>query len=106
MKARKVITRSSRKTTVKFPSKKLDRMVECESLIERDACFLIEYSPGFKYYQEQPALVMYESQNEMKEYYPDFGITFRSGATLHIEVKPDSELVITRFTRHSSSSSL
>lgn len=67
-------------------------MVECESLVERDALYLIDYSPGVKFYQEQPALVMYESHNEMKRYYPDFGVTFKSEAMLHIEVKPESEL--------------
>ncbi len=46
MLARKVVTRRGRRFRGYYPSAKLGRMVAWESLLERDAILLIEFSPG------------------------------------------------------------
>lgn len=92
MKARKVVTRSGRKFKGLFPSKKLRRMVEWESLLERDAILLFEFSQGIVSYQEQPEMIEYEQDGEMRKYYPDFSVTLKSGEIIYYEVKPASQL--------------
>lgn len=66
-------------------------MVEWESLLERDAILLFEFSAGIKSYQEQPELIFYEQDGEMRRYYPDFSITLSNGEVIHLEVKPISK---------------
>lgn len=92
MKARKVVTRSGRGFRGYFPSKKLNRMVEWESILERDAIYLFEHSPGVVSYQEQPSLVYYEIDGEMRKYFPDFELVLRNGELVHVEVKPEAML--------------
>lgn len=91
MKSRRVVTRSSRKFCGYYPSKKLGRMVEWESLLERDAILLFEFSRGVKSYQEQPEQIMYEQDSELRRYYPDFSLTLNNGAVIYVEVKPISK---------------
>ena len=88
MKARKVVTRSGRKYKGLFPSKKLSRMVEWESLLERDAILLFEFSSGVVSYQEQPALIIYEQDGVLHRYYPDFEVILKNGEIIHLEIKP------------------
>lgn len=92
MKARKVVTRSGRKFKGLFPSKKLQRMVEWESLLERDAILLFEFSPGVVSYQEQPEMIEYEQDGVMRRYYPDFRVIHQSGEIIYFEIKPASVL--------------
>lgn len=92
MTVRKVVTRSSNKFKGYFPSKKLNRMVEYESLLERDALYLFEYSPGIVSFQEQPAIIFYEHDCKTRKYYPDFELIFRAGKPLHVEIKPKIKL--------------
>lgn len=92
MKARKVVTRSGRKFKGLFPSKKLRRMVEWESLLERDAILLFEFSPGVVSYQEQPELIEYEQDGEIRKYYPDFEVILKNGEIIHFEIKPANKL--------------
>ena len=67
-------------------------MVEYESLLERDAIYLFEHSPGVVSFQEQPEVIMYEYENKIRKYYPDFAVTLNSEAVIHIEVKPQIKL--------------
>lgn len=93
MKARKVVTRGGRKFRVLFPSKKLRRYVECESLLERDAMLTVEFSPGVVSYQEQPILIEYEEDGKMRRYYPDLEVILKSGEIIHVEIKPALKLI-------------
>ncbi len=88
-------------------------MVEYESLLERDAIYLFEHSPGVVSFQEQPEVIMYEYENKIKKYYPDFSVTLNSGIVIHIEIKPQSilnqplisgkfEAIIQRYKNHSA----
>jgi len=72
----------------KFPSRKLGRMVHWESLLERDAILLFEFSPRVATFREQPYSISYFHTGRMRRYTPDFELTFRSGHTELVEVKP------------------
>lgn len=90
---RTVITRRGKNFRVKFPSRKLGRMVHCESLVEKDAVLHIEYDPDICFYQEQPAEILYyQEDGAVKKYYPDFLIRRQDGSQLFIEVKKEKEL--------------
>ena len=52
-------------------------MVEWESLLERDAILLFEFSPGVVSYQEQPAEILYELEGVIHRYYPDFEVILK-----------------------------
>ena len=93
MKARKVVTRSGRKLRGYFPSVKLGRMVEWESLLERDAILLMEFSPGVKSFREQPELIQYRDGDVVRRYFPDFEITTTDAELIHLEVKPEKQLL-------------
>jgi len=88
MKARKVVTRSGRGFRGYFPSKKLNRLVEFESILERDAIKLFENSNEVIEYREQPTIVYYYIEGEQRKYYPDFELILESDQVVHVEVKP------------------
>ncbi len=89
MRVRKVITRSGKRIRAKFPSRKLNRMVHCESPLERDAAYHFEYHPLVASYQEQPSIeYYYDKKGVQHKYYPDFRVDFKDGRELWVEVKP------------------
>lgn len=92
MKARDVVIRGGRTYRSYIPSKKLNRMIHCESNLERDAVNLFEFSCAVVKYQEQPALIHYLQGLETHKYFPDFEVTLTSGEKIHIEIKPASKL--------------
>lgn len=93
MLSRKVVTRSGRGFRGYFPSKKLNRSVQFESILERDAIALFEKDVQIIFYQEQPELIFYHDKNlEPRKYYPDFMVEFESGLKFHIEIKPARKL--------------
>ena len=91
MLARKVMNRSGRNYRIFYPSKKLNRMVHCESILERDAANLFEKSNFVLLYQEQPLLISYFDGEEIKDYFPDFLLSLEN-IHVFIEVKPSSKL--------------
>lgn len=97
MLARKVVTRRGRRFRGYFPSTKLGRMVAWESLLERDAILLLEFSSGVLSYQEQPALVQYADGTRIRDYYPDFELELANGKRIHIEVKSAHQLAKPEF---------
>ncbi len=90
---RRVITRSGRRHRIKFPSKKLGRMVHCESPVEAAAARHLEYDPEVDFYQEQPTVIHYYLQDgTARKYYPDFMLRRRDGSQVFIEVKTEGSL--------------
>lgn len=75
----------------RFPSRKSGRTVAFESLIERDALLLFEFSRGIVSYREQPFSIYYPLGGSSRKYTPDFELTLVSGAVLLIEVKPEEK---------------
>src|SRR2546422_82822 len=93
MRVRKVVTRSGKRIRAKFPSTKLNRMIHCESPLERDAVYHFEYRPLVVSYQEQPSIeYYYDRAGVQHRYYPDFRIDFKDGGVLFIEIKPARNL--------------
>ncbi|WP_159602394.1 TnsA endonuclease N-terminal domain-containing protein [Hydrogenophaga sp. PBL-H3] len=91
--ARKVVTRRGKKIRGKFPSKKLGKIVEWESLIERDAILMMEYHPAVLRYQEQPSEeTYYDASGNARRCYPDFSCDLASGKTILLEIKSAKEL--------------
>lgn len=92
MRVRKVVTRRGRHIRGYFPSKKLNRMVAWESLLEKDALLLMELSPGVLSYQEQPEEISYWDGQAMCGYVPDLRVNLCNESSLLVEVKPAEEL--------------
>ena len=56
----------------KFPSVRLNKIVICQSPLERDYSFLIERDIGVKFYKEQPLRIYYWHDGKRHRYTPDF----------------------------------
>lgn len=93
MSVRDVVNRSGRGFRGHFPSRKMKQVVDWESIEERNAIYLFEFSPGVASYRGQPELVYYPDGTELRKYYPDFEITTTGGISVHIEVKLSSKLL-------------
>ncbi len=92
MLSRKVVTRSGRGFRGYFPSKKLNRSVQFESLLERDAIKLFENSNEVLKYREQPTIIYYYLGDTRKRYHPDFEVILSGNTVVHVEVKPSLQL--------------
>lgn len=92
MTSRKVVTPSGRGVRGYFPSWKMKTMIVWESVLERDAILMCEFSSYVRRYWAQPEKI-YFYQNDIQKYcYPDFRIEAPNGRWTHIEVKPASKL--------------
>ncbi len=90
--ARKIVNTRSRKNIGFFPSRKNERLVAFESLIERDYIFLLEYDRDVICYKEQSLEITYRDSNRLRKCYPDFEVQ-RKGRKQLIEVKQHAKLV-------------
>jgi hypothetical protein len=92
--ARRVISRSKSRVTFKWPSVKLNRMVHCESSLERDRCMLLDCDTGVSSYREQPAVISmeYRLNGETFDFvhYPDF-LYEKEQRQVFNEIKLESE---------------
>ena len=88
MLSRKVVTRSGRGFRGYYPSKKLNRSVEFESILERDAIIFFERFNEVIIFKEQPTIIYYYMNEEHKKYYPDFELQLAGGEVIHVEIKP------------------
>lgn len=93
IKVRKVVTPSGRGVRGYFPSRKMGRMVAWESLLERDAILLLEYSPAVIRYAEQPTRVNFLHDGKIRSYIPDFQAEIYNIGYIYVEVKPSAKLV-------------
>jgi hypothetical protein len=77
------------------PTQKLERvipMVHCESWIERDFAYLLEYDPMVVSYEEQPCKISYIFDRKEHFYIPDFSVVWRNQQPSLVECKPASKL--------------
>jgi TnsA endonuclease N terminal len=73
---RKIVMRSRSRATGKFPSSKLLRMIQWESINELNAFRLAECMPTVTHYSEQPCEISYFSQDGGEaRHYPDLIVT-------------------------------
>ncbi|AKB04219.1 hypothetical protein VAA049_2684 [Vibrio cholerae] len=60
----------------------------CESSLERDCCYHLEYSKDVISFQSQPEGFYYSSGNKRCPYTPDFLVRNQDGSEYYLEVKP------------------
>ncbi len=72
----------------KFPSLKMERMVQFESLVELDYLHLLDYEQDVEKFEEQPLTIEYLYGGKILHYTPDFHVV-RSGRNWLIECKAD-----------------
>jgi len=90
IRARKVVSRSRARSTGKYPSWKMGRMMQWESLNELNAFRLLDANPAARAYHEQPLAVRFALNGETHIHYPDVLVQWIHGAEIW-EIKPESE---------------
>ncbi|MDW2312502.1 Tn7 transposase TnsA N-terminal domain-containing protein [Vibrio sp. 1075] len=63
----------------------------CESSLEYDCCYYLEYSDDVVSYQSQPKSYSFSYQGKEHPYTPDFLVHKKDGTSYLIEVKPLSK---------------
>ena len=89
--ARKIVTRSRFRSTGKFPSHKMRRMIQWESRSELAAFHHLESDPCVQGYWEQPCIVSYSDGAQIRKHYPDICVHYLAHKELW-EIKPVSQL--------------
>jgi len=88
--ARKVVSRSNARPTGKFPSWKMNRHMQWESLHERNAMRLLDATPAVRAFHEQPLTLHYVLHGQRHLHYPDLLVQTDKGQQLW-EIKPAEE---------------
>ena len=70
-----------------FPSIKMNKMIDFESLLERDLIYLLDHDADVLDFMEQPLTIPINTSGRQLQYTPDFLVNTDVGSTL-IEVKP------------------
>jgi hypothetical protein len=89
VRSRKVVSRSNARSTGKFPSWKMGRMIHWESINELNAFRLLDCDPNVTSYSEQPCQIVYVMDGIERVHYPDILVTTTGGRQLW-EVKLQS----------------
>ena len=82
MRSRKVVSRSNARSTGKYPSWKMGRMIHWESLNELNAFRLLDCDPYVVSYSEQPCQIVYVIGGVERVHYPDILVTTAGGKAL------------------------
>lgn len=82
LRSRKIVTRSRARATGKYPSWKMDRMIQWESADELNVYRLLDVDPQVKNFQEQPLTISYVLNGEQHAHYPDTLVTTNTGREL------------------------
>jgi hypothetical protein len=80
MMAERRLKKSYRSVSGFYPSKKLGRLVQFDSALERDCILLLDFHPAVRSFAEQPVRIPWKVGSEPRIYVPDFRIQFRAGA--------------------------
>jgi hypothetical protein len=90
VRSRRVVTRSRFRPTGKYPSWKMGRMLQWESVNELNAFRLLDCDPSVTAFTEQPCEITYLDGIDIKRHYPDIYIEANGNRDLW-EVKSESE---------------
>lgn len=90
VRCRRVVTRSRSRSTGKYPSWKMGRMIQWESLNELHAFRLLDCDPHARAFYEQPCEIAFVQDGELKRHYPDVLVETQHGKEIW-EIKSDSE---------------
>lgn len=83
---RNLVHRGAQRPVSKSTSVKLDRVVQCESVLEHEAFLLLEVSPFVQAFAEQPVRIRYRQGYEWRSHIPDFAMLI-GGRITFIELK-------------------
>jgi hypothetical protein len=92
---RKVVRRSNARSTYKYASQKVGRMVHCESRVEKSCFQYLEQQDPVSSYTEQPCLITYslELDGESHQHIPDVLVHFSDGRPSEIwEIKAEKDV--------------
>jgi hypothetical protein len=89
VRSRRVVTRSRFRPTGKYPSWKMQRMLQWESISELHAFRLLDCDPKVTAFAEQPCEIVYLDGTETRRHYPDIYVEVNGHSELW-EVKPES----------------
>ena len=95
--SRRVVTRSRFRPTGKYPSWKMQRMLQWESVNELNAFRLLDCDPKVTAFAEQPCEIVYLDRSEIKHHYPDIYVEVDGNQELW-EIKPESEASQSEFS--------
>ena len=90
VRSRRVVTRSRFRPTGKYPSWKMERMLQWESINELNAFRLLDCDPRVTVFTEQPCEIVYFDGTETRRHYPDIYVEIDSNQELW-EVKAECE---------------
>lgn len=90
LRARKVVSRSKARATGKYPSWKMSRMIQWESIHELNAFRLLDATAEITSFKEQPLVIRFRLNKEEHLHYPDIQVS-RGGVTELWEIKPAAE---------------
>ncbi|MDW6092513.1 TnsA endonuclease N-terminal domain-containing protein [Vibrio rhizosphaerae] len=82
---------SANKNVYKFVSAKNGCTIMCESSLEYDCCYHLEYSDDVVRYESQPKGYRFSYQGKEHPYTPDFLVYKKDGSSYLLEVKPLSK---------------
>lgn len=86
VRVRNFIHRGAVRPVFKVPSIKLQRVVQCESLLEVDLALLLDASPFVTSFAEQPVTFRFVIDGEKRWHVPDFRVE-QAGRRIYVEVK-------------------
>lgn len=75
-----------------FPSKKCGKMINYESLLERDYIHILEFDFEVEHFVSQPLYIPYVYKGVAHKYYPDFKVVTCDNRVIIVEVKPKKYL--------------
>ena len=90
VRSRRVVTRSRFRPTGKYPSWKMERMLQWESMNELHAFRLLDCDPRVTVFTEQPCEIIYVDGTETRRHYPDIYVEIDGSQELW-EVKAERE---------------
>jgi hypothetical protein len=71
IRSRKVVKRSNARNTGKYPSWKMQRMMQWESVHEGNAMCILDATPNIASFNEQPCEIIYTLNGVQQRHYPD-----------------------------------
>ncbi|MNO67820.1 hypothetical protein D3C76_586340 [compost metagenome] len=86
--ARKIKPIRGRHYRWKVPFYKNNKMVHCESRLERNFVRLLDFDREAILVESQPVCLLYSYKGRKRKYYPDFKVITKEGKIWIIEVKP------------------
>jgi hypothetical protein len=82
-----------RSVTGHFPSKKNDRSMFFESMLEKTLFITLEFDTNVVSYLEQPVKIEYKLNNRKTSYHPDCLVNYKDGKSKLVEVKYSTEFI-------------